>query len=258
MGGFPATLSSWKLAGAVTPVVAAVAVNLPALPLAVNGGEVATPEAFVCSLAWLWPPAKTRPRRPARSPRRRAASAARAERERHGRALDRVPVGVEHQRLQRLVVGGAGERRFAQRCLGGDRRGDPGRGVGERKGHRAVTGAGDDRVTAGDVVGGERRRLRAPVCVRADRDRARPARREHAARGARPVRRRAERDRRARDRGRDRAAVARGERDLEGRGKRGIELGGLRAAAGERQLVRRVRCRARSGGGGRSRRPPPP
>jgi hypothetical protein len=54
-------LSSEKLTGSVTPATVAVAVNLPAVAFASNDGEVATPEAFVVSVAWAEPPAKLAP-----------------------------------------------------------------------------------------------------------------------------------------------------------------------------------------------------
>ena len=110
VGGLPARLSSEKLAASLVPAVAAVAVNRPAVALALKRGEVATPEALVVSVAWLAPPAKLAPA--AAGVRRRRHRLARAQRERDGRALERLAAAVAHLHLQRLAVACADRRRL--------------------------------------------------------------------------------------------------------------------------------------------------
>ncbi len=48
-------------AGAVIPATVAVAVNVPAVSPAANGGEVAMPESFVGSVTWGAPPSNVPP-----------------------------------------------------------------------------------------------------------------------------------------------------------------------------------------------------
>ena len=49
------------MTGLVTPATLAVAVNVPAVPLAVNSGETASPSAAVVSVAWALPLRKLAP-----------------------------------------------------------------------------------------------------------------------------------------------------------------------------------------------------
>ena len=103
-----------KLAGSVTPAVAAVAVNVPAALFALNRGEVAIPEAFgqLGRLAAAAVEARAGRCCAELPPRRRRR---RAEREGDRRAVDRVAVGVEDLAWSGCGVAAAGGRRLARR-----------------------------------------------------------------------------------------------------------------------------------------------
>src|SRR4051794_10487843 len=65
VAGLPARLRRSKLATGAWPLVAAEAVNRPAVVFAVSAGELAMPAAFVVAVAWVEPVAKLAPAAPA-------------------------------------------------------------------------------------------------------------------------------------------------------------------------------------------------